>query len=186
MVPAEWHPVRRTVAHQIQVSDHEPRRLGHWMTRSVPFRFLLIFATASLLVSFAGCSTTPGTGSVAGGSVECESAAGKIPVSGQSFVVTFVGCGGNTGGRSRPFDLTAGSGWLNWVNGDRTKLGNIGFIPGGGHACPSGLSGVKVHGETVTATVVQDDTRSLRVPGKLTMVTCGDSARLFFTNVKFT
>ena len=79
----------------------------------------------------------------------------------------FKGCGGDTGPESKPFNADLSSGWVDWVNGDATFLDNISENPAApGHDCGRFL------GVGFSATVTQDDTGSLKVPGKVTMVLC--------------
>ncbi len=122
----------------------------------------LMSAAAMSLLSFGACALVASDPAAAAGhNFECASATGKWQV------VTFKGCGRDTGGESKSFDTDVSSGWVDWVNGDATFLDDITENPDApGHDCGRSL------GVGFSATVTQDDTGSLKVPGQVTMVLC--------------
>ncbi len=124
-------------------------------------------------------SSAPAQVAAVGGSFECTSATGDLQ---NLQTVSFVGCGGNTGGESQSFDLSGGDGWLEWANGDKTFLDGIDYGPATPivphHTCGRQMAGRGLPGEGVTGDVLTDTTGSLTVPGTLTMVICQDPKTL--------
>ena len=124
-------------------------------------------------------SSAPADEAAVAGGFECTSATGDLRT---LQAVSFVGCGGNTGGESQSFDLNGGDGWLEWANGAKTFLDGIDYGPATPivphHSCGPRMAGHSAPGEGVTGDVVTDTTGSLTVPGTLTMVICQDPKTL--------